>query len=131
MSYHWYIIPSRHFTILMRCVYGLALLACFMNALTFFTQSILALFIIFHGWRYFKSQAAWQLFYNDEDNWQMRTVDTQNTIEILPSTVITRQIIFLHYQLNGIKFYRMIIKDALVSDLNNYRQLIVALKTCN
>jgi hypothetical protein len=48
----------------------------------------------------------------------------------LPSTVITRQIIFLHYQLNGIKFYRMITKDALVSDLNNYRQLIVALKTC-
>jgi uncharacterized membrane protein YcfT len=70
-----------------------------MNALTFFTQSILALFVIYHGWRYFKSQAAWQLFYNDEDNWQMTTDSTQHTIEILPSTVITRQIIFLLYQL--------------------------------
>jgi hypothetical protein len=114
----------------MRCVYSLALLACFMNALSFITQSILALFVIFHGWRYFKSKEAWQLFYNDENNWQMTTIDTQHSIEILPSTVITRQIIFLHYQLNGIKFYRIITKDALVSDLNNYRQLIVALKTC-
>ena len=101
-----------------------------MNALSFITQSILALFVIFHGWRYFKSKVTWQLFYNDENNWQMTTIDTQHSIEILPSTVITRQIIFLHYQLNGIKFYRMITKDALVSDLNNYRQLIVALKTC-
>ena len=130
MTYHWYIIPSRHFSILIRCLYSLALLACFMNALTFFTQSILAVLVMLHGWHYFKSQTAWQLFYNDDANWQVSTADTQNTIEILPSTVITRQIIFLHYQLNGITFYRIIPKDALISDLNTYRQLIVALKTC-
>ena len=130
MSYHWYIIPSRHLTILVKGVYCLALLACFMNALTFFTQSLIALFVIFHGLRYFKAADAWQLFYNDEDGWQMAVLDTQNTIEILPSTVVTRQIIFLHYQLNGKKCYRIITNKALVSDLNNYRQLIVALKTC-
>jgi hypothetical protein len=71
MAYHWYIIPSRHLTILVRGVYSLALLACFMNALTFFTQSLLALFVIFHGLRYFNATDAWQLFYNDEDGWQI------------------------------------------------------------
>ena len=130
MAYHWYIIPSRHLTILVRGVYSLALLACFMNALTLFTQSLLALFVIFHGLRYFKTADAWQLFYNDEDGWQMAIFNTQNNITILPSTVITRQIIFLHYQLNEKKAYRMITKDAIVSDSHNYRQLIVALKTC-
>ncbi|MEY2666728.1 MAG: hypothetical protein RLZZ384_899 [Pseudomonadota bacterium] len=130
MAYHWYILPSRHLTILVRCVYGLALLACFMNALTFFTQSLLALFVIFHGLRCFKTADAWQLFYNDEDGWQMAVLNIQNTITILPSTVVTRQIIFLHYQLNEKKAYRMITKDAIVSDAHNYRQLIVALKTC-
>lgn len=130
MAYHWYIIPSRHLTILVRGVYSLALLACFMNTLTFFTQSLLALFVIFHGLRYFNATDAWQLFYNDEDGWQIAVLNIQNTIAILPSTVVTRQIIFLHYQLNGKKNYQIITKDAIMSDVNNYRQLIVALKTC-
>lgn len=85
--------------------------------------------MLFHWLRYFKTTTAWRLFYNDEDGWQTDLLNVKQAIDILPSTVITRHIIFLHYQSNGQTFYRMLTKDALVLDANNYRQLIVTLKT--
>jgi hypothetical protein len=130
-AYSWQIGKSKWLIRLLAVVYFLSVLACFMNALALIIKICLAVLVFLHGWRTlnFVVREAWQLDFDDENGWQILESSTTQVIEILPSTVISRRFVFLHYQITGKKFYRLILKDALIPNINDYRQLIVTLKT--
>jgi len=130
-AYSWQIGKSKWLIRLLIIVYFLSVLACFMNALALIIKICLAVFVFLHGWRTlnFLAREAWQLDFDDENGWQILESSTTQAIEILPSTVISRRFVFLHYHIAGKKFYRLILKDALIPNINDYRQLIVTLKT--
>ncbi len=130
-SYSWQFTASKWLIGLLVIVYVLALIATFLNALQLIIQLILSTFILLHGWFTLKRLAHenWRLYYDDENAWQIIESISIHSIEILPSTVISKLFIFLHYQMNGQKFYRVIFNDALLPSINDYRQLIVTLKT--
>jgi hypothetical protein len=91
----------------------------------------LAILVLLHGVFILKRLARenWRLDYDDESGWQILEASATSSIEILPSTVISKLFVFLHYQTAGKKFYRIIFYDALLPNINDYRQLIVTLKT--
>lgn len=70
----------------------------------------------------------WQLDYDEENGWQLLEFSRLREIEVLPSTVVSRYFVFLHYQHEGKKCYRLIFKDALIANINDFRQLMVSLK---
>lgn len=111
--------------------YVLALIACFLNALGLAIKLSLAIVIFLHSFLTLKrlTRENWRLDYDDKNGWQLIEASTLRSIEILSSTVISRSFIFLHYRSGGKKFYRLICKDALVPNINDYRQLLVTLKT--
>ncbi|MGB4499518.1 MAG: protein YgfX [Methylococcaceae bacterium] len=131
MSYSWQISKSKWLIWLLLVVYFLSLLACFMNALSWWIKIILVIGIFLNAWQTFKNTTheSWQLDFDNENGWQILEDSTTRTIKILPSTVISTMFIFLHYQTENKKFYRLIFKDALLPNINDYRQLIVTLKT--
>lgn len=130
-SYSWQIQPSKWLRYLLICVYVLTLIACFLNALPLVAKIGLTVFCLLHGFLTLKKLARenWQLDYDEENGWQKIEVARLQKIQILPSTVISRYVIFLHYQCENQKHYRVILKDALVANINDFRQLIVTLKT--
>jgi hypothetical protein len=131
MNYSWQISKSKWLMWLLLVVYFLSLLACLMNALSWWIKIILVIGIFLNAWLTFKNRTheSWQLDFDDENSWQILEDSTTQTIKILPSTVISKIFIFLHYQTEKKKFYRLIFKDALLPNINDYRQLIVTLKT--
>jgi hypothetical protein len=131
MNYSWQISKSKWLMWLLLVVYFLSLLACLMNALSWWIKIILVMGIFLNAWQTFKNRTheSWQLDFDDENGWQILEDSTTRTIKILPSTVISKIFIFLHYQTEKKKFYRLIFKDALLPNINDYRQLIVTLKT--
>ena len=130
-SYSWQFTASKWLICLLVVVYVLALIAAFLNALQLIIQLSLSTFILLHGWFTLKRfvHENWRLYYDDENAWQIIESNSIHSIEILPSTVISKMFIFLHYQMNDQKFYRIIFNDALLPSINDYRQLIVTLKT--
>ena len=130
-SYSWQFTASKWLICLLVVVYVLALIAAFLNALQLIIQLSLSAFILLHGWFTLKRlvHENWRLYYDDENAWQIIESNSIHSIEILPSTVISKMFIFLHYQMNDQKFYRIIFNDALLPSINDYRQLIVTLKT--
>lgn len=131
-SYSWQIGKSRWLIRLLAAGYVFALIACFLNALALIIKVSLATLVFLHGWQTLKRLAreSWQLDFDDESSgWQILESSSTQSIEILPSTVISKSFIFLHYQAAGKKCYRLIFRDALVPNINDYRQLIVTLKT--
>lgn len=130
-AYSWQFTASKWLIRLLAVGYVLALSACFLNALSLGIKLSLAIFILLHGGFTLKRLARenWRLDYDDENGWQILEASTTQPLEILPSTVISKLFIFLHYQAAGKKFYRVIFHDALLPNINDYRQLIVTLKT--
>lgn len=130
-SYSWQIQPSKWLRYLLICVYVLTLIACFLNALPLAIKITLATLCLINGFLTFKKSANenWQLDYDEENGWQKIETARLQKIQILPSTVISRYFIFLHYQCENQKHYRVIFKDAIVKSINDFRQLIVTLKT--
>ena len=106
-------------------------MACFINALPWGIQFILASLVLRYGGSSLTQlkDESWQLNYDEKDGWQMIENGAKHTIAILSSTVVNRTMIFLHYERNNKKHYRLIAKDALLPNFNDYRQLIVTLKT--
>jgi hypothetical protein len=131
MSYSWKIGKSNKLILVLTVGYALAIIACFLNALALGIKLGLASLILIHAWRTLKrlERELWQLDFDDENGWQILEASTTKNLQILPSTVISRYFIFLHYQIENQKFYRLIFKDALLPNINDYRQLIVILKT--
>lgn len=131
MNYSWQIGKSKWLIRLLTIGYFLALSACFLNALALVLKISLTVLILCHAWKTSKRLACenWQLDFDDENSWQILEDSSTKTIQILPSTVISRAFIFLHFQIENQRFYRLIFKDALLPNVNDYRQLIVILKT--
>lgn len=131
ISYSWQIQSSKWLRYLLICVYVLTLIACFLNALPLTLKIAFVTFCLVNSFLTFKKCANenWQLDYDDENGWQKVETSRLQKIQILPSTVISRYVIFLHYQCENKKHYRVILKDALVANINDFRQLIVTLKT--
>jgi hypothetical protein len=131
MNYSWQISKSKWLIRLLSAGYCLALSAAFLNALALFLKIGLTILILCHAWRTLKQLASanWQLDFDDENGWQILEASTTKTIKILPYTVISKAFVFLHYQIGNQRFYRLIFKDALLPNINDYRQLIVTLKT--
>ena len=129
--YEWQIGVSRWLLRLLAIGYFLALSACFMNSLALLVKLELAILVLLQAWPMWRQFQAscWQLNYDDANSWKISESSTMYFIEILPSTVISRGFIFLHYRTDNKKFYRLIFKDALLSNASDYRQLIVMLKT--
>jgi hypothetical protein len=130
-GYSWQIQRSKWLQRVLICVYVLTLIACFLNALPLILKIGLACFCLLHAFLTLKKLARenWQLDYDEENGWQKIEAARLQKIQILPSTVISRYFIFLHYLCENKKNYRVIFKDALVVNINDFRQLIVTLKT--
>lgn len=131
LNYSWQIQSSKWLLRILIFIYFLTLLACFLNALPLVAKVSLASFCLLHGFLTFKklAQENYQLDYDDENGWQKIETSRLQKIQILPSTVISRYFIFLHYVCENKKHYRVIPKDALVANINDFRQLVVTLKT--
>jgi DNA-binding PucR family transcriptional regulator len=130
-AYSWQFTASKWLICLLATGYILALSASFLNALPLVIKLGLATFVLLHSVVTLKRLASetWRLDYDIENGWQILEASTTQSVEILPSTVISKLFIFLHYQTAGKKFYRVIFHDALLPHINDYRQLIVTLKT--
>lgn len=129
--YSWQFTASKWLISLLSVSYFLAVIACFLNALPLVVKLSLAILVLLHGGFTLNRLARenWRLDYDEENGWQILEASATSSIEILPSTVISKLFIFLHYQIAGKKFYRVIFHDALLPHINDYRQLIVTLKT--
>lgn len=131
MSYSWQISKSNWLIRFLLTGYFLAFIACFFNALALPIKLILAISLLFHAWQTLQKlvNESWQLDFDNENGWQIFEFSTTKSIEILPSTVVSRFFVFLHFRHLNQNFYRLILKDALISNINDYRQLRVILKT--
>jgi hypothetical protein len=119
---------SKHFVHLIACIHTLALVASLLNNLPISLKGLLLLAITCHYYIYSTRQKAkhYRLEYN-EIGWQLAENDEFLTIEILPSTVVSRMAIFLHYKTEHKPINALVIfNDALVAD--DYRYLITKLK---
>jgi hypothetical protein len=130
-SYSWQIRRSEWLIRLLALGYVLAFSASFLNALPLVIRLSVAISVALHSFFTLKKLACelWQLDYDEKNGWQLLEFSRLREIEILPTTVLSRYFIFLHYQCEGKKSYRLIFKDALVVNINDFRQLIVTLKT--
>jgi hypothetical protein len=130
-NYSWQIHRSKWLFRLLSIGYILALSACFLNSLSLVIKLVFAILITLHSFFTLKKLARelWQLDYDEKNGWQKLEFSRLREIEILPTTVLSRYFIFLHYLCEGKKHYRLIFKDALVVNINDFRQLIVTLKT--
>lgn len=129
--YSWQFTHSKWLIRFLLAIYVLAVIACFLNALPLIIKVSLATLVLLHGLFTFKRLARenWQLDYDEKNGWQILEASATHSIEILPATVISKLFIFLYYQRGDERGYRIIAKDALLPNINDYRQLIVTLKT--
>lgn len=110
--------------------YGVAFIACFFNALALSIKLSLASVVLLNSiWSFKKwEREDWELDYDKENGWQLIEASRLTSIEILPSTVVSRYFVFLHYRSENQNVYQLIFKDSLVQNINDFRQLIVMLK---
>lgn len=128
-NYSWQIQKSVWLMQCVLCGYVLALIACFLNSLMLPIQFGFAGIILSNGFVTLKRLARenWRLNYDEEDGWQLHEFEQLREIQILPSTVLSRRFLFLHYEFQEKKFYRIIFKDALGVSSNSFRELLVML----
>ena len=131
MNYSWRICKSTLWVRFLYIIYLLSVSAIFLNALPLVIKIGIAIVVIFHAYKTIKKfqNENWQLDFDDENGWQILESSTIKSLEILPSTVLTRWCIFLHYKIENKTFYRLISKDSILPDINDFRQLFVTLKT--
>jgi len=123
---------SRLLLCLLLIIHGLAIIACFSNGLAWFYQLFALFWVIisaaFYG-RDYKNFQPFVIRHNEAVGWQLAKTknDDYQSIQILPTTVLTAQCIVLHFQLQtGKKQYVVIMNDAL--DSKDYHYLLVDLK---
>ncbi|MEY3288869.1 MAG: hypothetical protein RLZZ419_1111 [Pseudomonadota bacterium] len=129
--------PSKRFKKILTFIYLLALVSSIVNALGFTIKISLCLLI---GWHYWLTVRRWNaenytIKHTEALAWELSKGNGFATIEILKSTVITTQILFLHFKYRsqspsiklGDKKTLLILSDALAEE--DYRYLIVKLKT--
>ncbi len=109
-------------------IHLLALIASIGNALPLTVK-----LVIFSGvalnlyWTQHRKQPPLSsIHYSHELGWQINRLGDAQHVQILPSTVITTFIIFLHFTENNKQSSLLIASDALSAD--DYRRLVVELK---
>lgn len=130
-NYSWQIRQSKLLWRLLALGYVFAVGACIFNSLSLIIRLSLVILVMLHGFFTLKRLSCenWQLDYDEQNGWQLLEFSYLTEIEILPSTVLSRYFVFLHYSSKRKKCYRLIFKDALLVNINDFRQLIVMLKT--
>lgn len=117
--------PSKNLQHLVQVIHGIALVACFANALPLKWQIAVALLICLNfkiTYPKFTTEKR-KIRCTEKSSWEIGFGDDFETIEILSSTVMTTAYIFLHIKN---KAPVVIASDALSK--TKYRQLIVKLK---
>jgi hypothetical protein len=118
-----------HFLVI---IHALAGVACLTNALPFLYKILLLVTVgasfFLNLRRYHIQFQPYQLKYHQDSGWSIAIEnDNFQTLEILPSTVITIWLIALHFRLeNGKSQSLLIVNDALSQQ--SYRALVVTLK---
>jgi hypothetical protein len=129
--------PSKRLNKMVIFVHTLALGASMANALVFAIKISLCAFICLHCWWTVKRLTAGQyaIKYTEALGWEVSEGCDFAPVEILKSTVITTQTLFLHFKhssqaqswKSGHKKTLLVLNDALAEE--DYRCLIVKLKT--
>jgi hypothetical protein len=120
---------SKRLIVLMALIHALALLASVMNSLPSILKCVLLIILVSHY--YFqlnKLKTKHHRIEHNETGWRLALDNSFEEIQILPSTVISIFVIFLHFKTdNKPKQTLVIVSDALADE--DYRCLIVRLKT--
>lgn len=105
--------------------HGLAFIAVLLNNLPWLVRIAIVVIVVADFWiqRQSIKKESRIITYNDRLGWQIKTGGDLEPIEILPSTVVTPVVIFLHIKA---KPAQIIVHDALDDD--DFRRLIVKLK---
>ena len=122
---------SRKLFYFLITVHILAVVACVNNGLAFFYQLFFLFIVIgsaffyFHKFYHFK---PYQIRYSELSGWQLaESAHDFQTMQILPTSVLTAQLLVLHFRLKTRKQYSLLIfNDAL--NTQDYRTLLVDLK---
>jgi hypothetical protein len=109
----------------------LAAVASLINGLFWYYQGMIFLAVLISLYRYLRDYwefQAYQLRYSAAADWQLAGQNSEfQTLQILPSSVITAWVTVLHFQIADKKQQLVIFKDALAD--KDYRALVVMLKT--
>lgn len=112
-------------------LHGLAILACWLNALETIGQIMLsAVLLAFWGWQYkqLRNRRAIQLRYSPSDGWAISTAGQEyQAITFKPTSVINKLLIVLHYTDINRHFKTLLIVNDSMPD-QDYRRLLVLLK---
>jgi hypothetical protein len=143
--------PSARLKRLTGFMHGIALMACLANTLPIIIKGALFIIIFLQLWYVMKRPQSGSLAieHTETRGWEVSMGSHIEAVRILPSTVITIAVIFLHYEVqNGVvdcipgnpgifkgrrilkgsrKKNLLVLSDALSED--EYRRLIVKLKT--
>ncbi len=116
-------------------MYLLALLAALLNSLAVFIKISLVIGLVaYYRWVVHQSKGVnYQIKYSDESGWELAEASEFMGIDILQSTVITTQLLFLHFNFvsnTPLRLYNkhalLILSDQLTPE--DYWSLIVKLK---
>jgi hypothetical protein len=117
--------PSQRLTRFLVAIYTMGLFASLLNGLPWGVRIAVFLGVLSHAvWLSKHIQpAAGTIQYNQQTGWQ---IGDESAVQILPTTVVNTQAIFLHYLANGKRRTLLIANDALSTE--DFRRLLVALK---
>lgn len=121
---------SEHLTRVMEFIYVLALAASVMNSLPILIKCALLMTICSHFYLQFKrlKNQPYSIKHTDALGWELSDGGDFETIQVLPSTVVSVFAVFLHLKkANKSRHHLVIFSDALAED--DYCRLIVRLKT--
>ncbi len=115
-------------------MHGLAIFIVAITVIPFISQVILIILILFSLIFYLKREKGVKVFtlrYSTAFGWEITNSENQfQLIEILPTTVLSPYLVFLHYKINNNnkkkKFHVLITKDRLSND--DFRKLRVELR---
>ncbi|MEE9336820.1 MAG: protein YgfX [Methylococcaceae bacterium] len=117
-------------------MHGLAIFVVGITAIPLISQVILIILILFSLIFYLKQEKAIKIYtlrYSTALGWEMTNSENEfQLIEILPTTVLSPYLVFLHYKINNNnytkqkKLYVLIAKDTLSND--DFRKLRVELR---
>ncbi len=109
-------------------VHILTIMIVFFSNLSWSYQLIVSVFVIISCYNYLRCLSRGNIIrYSKVLGWEwLNTEQKFSSIEVLPSTVITRLFIALHYRYKDKKKAIIICRDSLSKD--DYRQFLVSLK---
>jgi Membrane-bound toxin component of toxin-antitoxin system len=122
--------PSERLQRMLILAHGLALAACAISYLPLVFKLALAAVIGLHLYFEVKhlTSGQYKIKYSEASAWEVADENDFESVQILPSTVVTTFAVFLHIKReNADKQTILVLSDALSKDA--YRQLIVKLKT--